>query len=96
MEDVSLNAGCQEDPICIADDRVVFKEVACIRRRDKADSKIVPRSRIAVSTEPVRTEPVAAGAAAKSYTATGRGGTSVSYRDVVLQQMAGPTDQDDA
>ena len=74
-------------PICVSEDGVVLNDVARVRRGNQSNSKVISLRCIAISTEPVPTEPVAAGAACQSYTSTRIGRVPVSDRDVILQQM---------
>ena len=78
-DDVSLDARSQKDPIRIPDGRVLLDHVAGVGGSDKADAKVAPLSYVAVSTKPVRTEPVAAGASGQSYAATGIVQISISH-----------------
>ena len=78
----------QDYPIRISDDDVLFDNIARNRRpAGRTNAVVIAWSREPVSTDPVRTEPVATGASGESYTAARCGDVSVSYGDVVLQQV---------
>jgi hypothetical protein len=78
-DDISLDSRDQKDPIRIPDNRVVLDYVIVRARSDKTYTEVVRLSRVSISTEPVPTEPVAAGAAVQSYAAAGIGEISISY-----------------
>ena len=94
--DVSLNAGGQKDPVRIPNNDILLNHIAGIGCGDEADAEVVPLSNVAVSAQPVRTEPVVAGATRQSYTAAGTAAVSVAHGDVVLEQMTGSADNDHA
>ena len=79
--DVSLRARGYNETVRITGHRVVLNDIVR-RAAEKADAEIVTLSRISISTEPVPTEPVAAGAAVHSYTAAGSDGISVAHRNI--------------
>ncbi len=80
-DDVSVSSQTQHDPIGIPagdielNDVVVGGEVPSL----KTDAKVPALTCVAISENPVRTEPGAAGAAKQSYAAAGKGTISVSY-----------------
>jgi len=91
-----LNAGGQKDPVRIPNNDIFLNHIAGIGCGDQADAEVVPLSNVAVSAQPVRTEPVVAGATRQSYTAAGTTAVSVAHGDVVLEQMTGSADNDHA
>jgi hypothetical protein len=76
-DDVSVDSHSQKDTVRIPNDSVLLDHVPGIAGSNKTDAKIVPLGRIAISTEPVPTEPVTACAARQSYTAAWRREQSV-------------------
>ena len=62
----------------------------------QTDAKVSPLTCVAISGEPVRTEPAAAGAAIQSYAATGKGTVSISYRNVAAKVVTGPAPDQNA
>jgi hypothetical protein len=61
-EDVPLDSRSQEDPVHIPNDGVVLDHVAGVGGSNKTDAEVVRLDQIAISTEPVPTEPVATSA----------------------------------
>ena len=94
-DDVSLNSRGQKDPIRIPDSRVLLDHVTGVVGINKTDTKVVSLGRISISTEPVPTEPVAAGAAGQSYTAAWTAAISISDRNVVVEFVIRATACDD-
>ena len=75
-------------PVRIPDGRVVLDDVAGNRGIDKPDPEVISLSGIPIPTEPVRTDPVAAGAASQSYAAAGESDISISHRNVAVDVVA--------
>jgi len=59
LKNISLNARSNEDPIRIPDDGVIFDDVLLIGRTGESDAEVAALGCVSISTEPVRTEPVA-------------------------------------
>ena len=59
LKNISLNARSYEDPIRISDDGVIVDDVLLIGRTGESDAEVAALGRVSISTEPVRTEPVA-------------------------------------
>jgi hypothetical protein len=59
LETVALGARCNEDAIGVAYDRIVLNNIVGIGWIREPDTKITSLSCISISTDPVRTEPVA-------------------------------------
>jgi hypothetical protein len=78
-DDVSLDSRSQKDTVRIPNNGVLLDHVPGVVGSNKTDTEIVPLGRIAISTEPVPTEPVAAGAASQSYAAAGICEVSISH-----------------
>jgi hypothetical protein len=89
-DDVPLDARGEIYPVGIAENRIIFDGVACVRGIDKTDPEVVSLSHIAVSTQPVRKDLVAAGAAGQSYAAAGKGSVSISHRNIAVNVVVGP------
>jgi hypothetical protein len=87
--DVALDTRSHIEAIRIAGDRVVLDDIVIRAGTLNADAEVVALSRIAISTEPVPTEPVAAGAAEHSYAAAGSDGISVAHRNVATDLVVG-------
>src|SRR5207248_5913227 len=81
----------QQYSICITENGVVLNHVAGIAACDQTDPEVVSLGHIPISTNPVPTEPVAAGAARQSYSATRIGDISVAHRNVSVELVTGPT-----
>ena len=77
--DVALDTRSHIEAIRIAGDRVVLDDIVIRAGTFNTDAEVVALGRIAISTEPVPTEPVAAGAAEHSYAAAGSDGISVAH-----------------
>ena len=75
-KNIPQRSGSDKDPIRIAYDRVVFDDIICIGGTGQSDPEIASLSRISISTNPVRTEPVAF-RAGQSYAPAGGGSVSV-------------------
>jgi hypothetical protein len=75
---------------------VLFDDVLLYCRCDKPDSKVVTWRCKAISTYPVRTEPVLAAATVQSYAAAWAHKVAVADRDVVLQLVVGACVQVDS
>ena len=69
-------------------DCVLFDDVLLYCCCDKPDSKVIPWRYKAISTYPVRTEPVPAAAAGESYTSARAHKVPVADRDVALHLVA--------
>jgi len=91
---VPVGARGQEDPVRVPDDGIVFNQVVSSRAR-KADAKVCPLSRVSISAEPVRTEPVVASATRQSYASTRIAEISIPHRDVAGQLVGRPADHED-
>jgi hypothetical protein len=89
-DDVSLDTRSQKYSIRIPDNGVVFDHVAGIGGSDETDAEIVPLRHVSISTKPVPTEPVAAGAASQSYAAAGIADISIAYSNVAIYAVVGP------
>ena len=76
--DVSLDSRGHKETVRVSYNRVLLNDVVVGARILQTDAKVVPLGRIAISTDPVLTEPVAAGAAVQSYAATGKRAISIS------------------
>ncbi len=59
LEGVALGARCDEDAIGVPDDRIVLNNIVGIGGTREPDTKIISLTYISISTDPVRTEPVA-------------------------------------
>lgn len=80
---IARNAGRQEDSVCVAHDNVVDDlVVGRIKHTDAEAHVLVPD--VAISTQPVRTEPVAIRGTRQSYAAARSIGVSVPNRNVRL------------
>ena len=80
---IARNAWRQEDSVCVAHDNVVDDlVVGPIKHTDAEAHVLVPD--VAISTQPVRTEPVAIRGTRQSYAAARGIGVSVSNRNVRL------------
>ena len=77
--DVALDTRSHIEAIRIAGDRVALDNIVIRAGTFNTDAEVVALDRIAISTEPVPTEPVAASAARQSYAATGIAEISISY-----------------
>jgi hypothetical protein len=96
--DISVSSRLQRDPIGIPAGRVELDDVVvdggeggkCWAGPQQADAEFPSLSCIAVSNDPVRTDPGAAGAAVQSYATAGKGAISISYRGVAAQVVTGP------
>src|SRR5204862_4914159 len=95
-DDVPLYARGEIYPVRIPDGRVVLDDVAGNRGIDKPDPEVISLSGIPIPTEPVRTDPVAAGAAGQSYAAAGEGDISISHRNVAADVVAGSAESNHA
>ena len=89
-DDVSLDSRSQKDTVRIPNNGVLLDHVPGVVGSNQTDAEVVPLSRIAISTEPVPTEPVAAGAALQSYAATGIGSISISHGNVASSFVTKP------
>jgi hypothetical protein len=87
-DDVSLDSRSQKYSIRIPDNGVVLDHIAGIAGSDETDAEIVPRH-VSISTKPVPTEPVAAGAASQSYAAAGIADISIAHCDVAVEAVVG-------
>ena len=94
--DVIVCSRCQEDPIRIPKDLILFDCVIGVGSADQTDPKIVSLCCKSISACPVLTEPVMAGATCQSYAATRVIQISVSYGDISLQLVEGAAVQKDA
>jgi hypothetical protein len=83
--EIALHAGNQKDPVGIARDDVVDDDVVVGPWNNEADAEIAPLSRITISTQPVRTEPVTACAGGQSYAAARGAGVAVPHGNVPLE-----------
>jgi hypothetical protein len=81
---VALDSCSYEDPICISQDVILFDCVIGIGRGYQADSEVVPLSLVAISADPVRTEPVVTGTS-QSYPAAWSAQVAIANRDVIFQ-----------
>ena len=86
-DDISFDPSVDNDSVCVPDDDVIDEDVVvgCAPEVDETDAEIATLTRVTISTQPVRTEPVAARAARQSYAAASSGGVPVSHRNVRLQ-----------
>lgn len=83
--EVPLHTGSQEDPVGIAGHDVVDDDIVVGPRSDETDAEVVSLHHITISTQPVRTEPVTACAAAQSYASARVGRIAVPHGDVSFQ-----------
>ena len=91
-DDVSLNSRDEIDPVHISGNRVVLYQIASTGRRDQTDTEVDTRGQVvAIAADPVRTEPVVAGATGQSYASARIHGMSIADGDVALQQVVRPT-----
>ena len=80
---IARNAGRQVDSVCVAHDNVVNDHVVvAIQHTDTEAEILVPD--VAISTQPVRTEPVAICGTRQSYAAARSVDVSVPNRNVRL------------
>jgi hypothetical protein len=84
-DDVSLNTRQQKNPIRISDDGIVLDHITSVGNTYVADTKIAPLPYKTISNQPVRTDPVAASAARKSYAATGSAEVSIPCCSIAFQ-----------
>src|SRR5579864_991191 len=94
--DVALDTRSHIEAIRIAGDRVVLDDIVIRAATFNTDAEVVALDRIAISTEPVPTEPVAAGAAEHSYAAAGSDGISVAHRNVATDLVVGSAADENA
>jgi hypothetical protein len=95
-DDVPLDSRSQEDPVRIPDSRVLLDHVPGVAGINKTNTKVVSLGRIAISNEPVPTEPVAARAAGQSYAAAGIAGVAISCRNIAVKLVEGPAVHENA
>jgi hypothetical protein len=93
---VALHSRCQEDPIRIPEDFILFDCIIGVRSANKTNPKIVSLSRESISTCRVLTEPVMAGATRQSYAAAGVVQVAVSYGDIAIQFIEDAAVQENA
>jgi len=74
-----------KDAVGVAGDDVVNDDVLVRPRAHHANAEVVLLSRIAISAQPVRTEPVPACAGAQSYAAARSAGVPIPHGDVAFQ-----------
>ncbi len=90
--DVSLNARSHVEAVAVACNRIMLDDIVVRTGIFKPDAEVITLGRISISTEPVPTEPVAAGAAKQSYAAAWSDEISVSHgnvsADVVVRSAA--------
>jgi len=84
-DEIPLDSGKEKDPIRISYHNVVHDYVVVRARSGETDAEVIAWGCVTISTQPVRTEPVAACAARQSYAAASGGGVPVSHRNVRLQ-----------
>lgn len=89
-DDISRDSRSQKYSVCIPKDGVFLDHVTSIAGGDETDSEVVPLLRNSISTNPVPTDPVAAGAASQSYAAAGITAISIAYRKIVVKAVVGP------
>jgi hypothetical protein len=94
-DDVSLDSRNQYDPVRISYDCVVLDHVVITTRSDNTNPEVVSLGRKTIPTSPVRTEPVATSATGQSYTSAWVVEVSVSYGDVVFDQVLGSAADED-
>jgi len=87
---VSGDSRSQKYSIRIPENSVVLNHVAGIAGRDETDAEVVPLLHDSISTKPVPTDPVAAGAASQSYAAAGIAGISIAHSNVTVDVVVGP------
>lgn len=98
---IALRAGRKDDdPVGVPHDDVVDDDVVVHACSHETDAEVVALTSVTISTQPVRTEPVATGGAGESYAAAGGAGVAVSNRDVgleiVIRSAAGDDDSREA
>lgn len=94
---IALRARRQDDySVGIPHDDVVDDDVVVHAGINDPYTKVVALGDVTISTQPVRTEPVATGGAGQSYAAASRASVSISNRDVsfeiVVRSAAGDDD----
>ncbi len=89
-DDVSRDSRSQKYSIRIPEDGVLLNHVAGIASTDETDAEVVSLLRDSISTKPVPTDPVAAGAASQSYAAAGIACISIAHRKVAVEAVVGP------
>ena len=80
---IARNAGRQVDPVCVAHDHIVNDDVVVPVQHSDTETEILGPD-VAISTEPVRTEPVATCGTGQSYAAALGVDVSISNRNVRL------------
>jgi len=89
-DDVSRDPRRQKYSIRVPENGVVLNHVAGIAGRDETDTEVVPLLQDSISTKPVPTDPVAAGAASQSYAAAGIAGISIAHSNVAVDVVVRP------
>ena len=89
-DDVSRDPRRQKYSIRVPENGVVLNHVAGIAGRDETDTEVVPLLDNSISTKPVPTDPVAAGAASQSYAAAGIAAISIAHSNVAVDVVVGP------
>ena len=89
-DDVSRDPRSQKYSIRVPEDGVVLNHVAGIAGRDETDAEVISLLHDSISTKPVPTDPVAAGAASQSYAAAGIGAISIAHRNITVDVVVGP------
>jgi len=95
-DDVSRDPRSQKYSIRVPENGVVLNHVAGIAGRDETDAEVVSLLHDSISTKPVPTDPVAAGAASQSYAAAGIGGISIAHSNVAVDVVIGPAGDEDS
>jgi len=89
-DDVSPDSCCQKYSIRVPENGVFLNHVAGIAGRDETDAEVIPLLHESISTKPVPTDPVAAGAASQSYAAAGIAAISIAHSNVAVDVVVGP------
>lgn len=71
MNDGSFDARDDDDPVRVTQYLVILDDVVAIGRRYETDAKVAALGRVAISAQPVRTEPVMGCPPGQSYAAAG-------------------------
>jgi hypothetical protein len=93
-DDVSRNSRSQKYSIRIPEDGVLFNHVGGIAGTDETDAEVVSLLYDSISTKPVPTDPVAAGAASQSYATARIACISIAHGKVPVEVVVGPADDD--
>ena len=90
LNDIPVDSCIHKDPIGVSGDDVVLYDIVGVDRGGQTDAEVKSLGCISISTDPVRTEPVAY-AAGQSYTAAGSGAGSIAYGNIADKLIVGST-----